>query len=421
MPSKERKGWSHVCVLVLVAVSLCGFCVCVCLWMKGWSTCVFVVGFLFDVDLCIALFCFIQRCLRVLCAVVCCVRDLVFCFQEWAFISFPIYLFLCVCVHMAVLCFPRGSVSRLVAWGAYDHFDGCLGISEFIDLCVSSWGWCDEVHTFLAPQLCLLRVWLKWRRWVGTGPWYRFSKLAKLPFFLSLFFFFFLSFFFFFFPSCGFKALLQGIDLPRYLIPIMYFCMHQVPTVHIYWSILRGVYICVDILSLSLVGWTRCVFPPLAAFGGSFSLSLYEVSKASWPKPGGSCGGGSPTRAETIEASAPFLNLLLKFWFLYPCSSLGEWLTSHKLLSLPGTSQSYFSSHMRTFPFSFVCILHWIFHLLACSCVFYFILLCFLSGLSESPCTNTAFPGVGVLLPYLSLTSSTITGMEHNRYILGYF
>lgn len=31
------------------------------------------------------------------------------------------------------------------------------------------------------------------------------------------------------------------------------------------------------------------------------------------------------------------------------------------------------------------------------------------------------FTRVGVLLPYLSLTSSTVTGVEHSHYIPGYF
>lgn len=90
----------------------------VCLWMKGRRTCVFVVGFLFEVDLCVALFCSAQRCWRVLCAVVCGVRDLVFCFQEWAFISCPIYLF--PCVRMAVL-FSQRLCEDVGAWGACDQ------------------------------------------------------------------------------------------------------------------------------------------------------------------------------------------------------------------------------------------------------------------------------------------------------------
>ena len=51
----------------------------------------------------------------------------------------------------------------------------------------------------------------------------------------------------------------------------------------------------------------------------------------------------------------------------------------------------------------------------------FFPLLYFLSGLSESPCMNVAFTWVGVLFPCLSLSVSTVTGMEHNHYIMGYF
>ena len=135
-------GWSCVSVCVLITVSLCGFCVsvglCVCLWMKGWSICVFVVVFPFDVDLCIALFHFIQRCWCVLCVVICCVRYSVFYFQEWAFYQFFqfIEVCMCVCTHCFVLCFPWGSVSMFVAWDAYDHFYGCLRSSECFDLFV---------------------------------------------------------------------------------------------------------------------------------------------------------------------------------------------------------------------------------------------------------------------------------------------
>lgn len=106
----------------------------------------------------------------------------------------------------------------------------------FWPFCVSSWGLCDEVCRFLPAQLCLLRVWLKWRRWVGTSPCCRFSVLAKLPFFpVSL-------------PP-------RPPLFPWHFIPNIYFYMHQVSIVHIYLSVSRDGYIAAYTLSLSQPGW----------------------------------------------------------------------------------------------------------------------------------------------------------------------
>lgn len=56
---------------------------------------------------------------------------------------------------------------------------------------------------------------------------------GRTAFFSSLFFFAFS----FFFPWRGFKALLQGVAFPRYLIPSAYFSLHQVSVVHIHPSV----------------------------------------------------------------------------------------------------------------------------------------------------------------------------------------